>query len=260
MSPIEVAAGLAVLAGALVQSAVGFGFSLVCAPMVFAAARTPEHAIWLLLLLGLEVNLLTLATEGRRPHPLLREVAVLLAWALPGMVVGVAVLQAADARLLQVLVTVAVFAGLGVQRWAGRRAAAGGGSGPAAGVRSVPGWAPPAAGLASGALNTSVSASGPPIVLYLIGRGIPPLRLRDSLTAFFLGVSILGPVVLALGGAGADGGLPGLDAFLALAVLVVAGHLLGRPIFALLETRHYETALTAVLVVSAMAGLLVALI
>ena len=256
MSPVEIAAGLAVLAGALTQSAVGFGFSLVCAPMVFAAARTPEHAIWLLLFLSLEVNLLTLATEGRRPHPLLREVAVLLAWSVPGMALGVVVLRAADASVLQVLVTVAVFGGLAVRRWAERRAPAA----PVAPYRSVAWWAPPAAGLSSGALATSVSASGPPLVLYLIGRGIPPLRLRDSLTAFFLGASVLGPVVLALGGAGGSGDLPGLDAFLALGVLAALGHLLGRPIFALLAERHYERALTAVLVASALAGLLVALI
>ena len=173
MSGIEIAAGLAVLSGALLQSAVGFGFALVCAPLVFAAAATPEHAVWLLLVLGLEVNLLTAATEGRRVQPLWNDLGRLLAWALPGTVVGVIVLRAADARLLQVLVTVSVFAGLAARHVAARRAQAAQQLADGE-VRAPRWWAPPAAGVSSGALATSVSASGPPVVLYLIGRGIAP--------------------------------------------------------------------------------------
>ena len=69
---LEIAAGVAVLAGAALQSATGFGFALVSAPLVFAAAE-PEQAVWLLILLGLIVNLMTLGTEGRRPQPLVRD-------------------------------------------------------------------------------------------------------------------------------------------------------------------------------------------
>ena len=53
----------------MLQAATGFGFSLVAAPLLFAAIE-PEPAVVLLLVLGLEVNLLTLATERRRPRPL----------------------------------------------------------------------------------------------------------------------------------------------------------------------------------------------
>ena len=52
---LEIAAGVAVLAGAALQSATGFGFALVSAPLVFAAAE-PEQAVWLLILAGLVVN------------------------------------------------------------------------------------------------------------------------------------------------------------------------------------------------------------
>ncbi len=67
----------------MLQAATGFGFSLVAAPLLFAAIG-PEPAVVALLALGVEVNLLTLATEGRRPRPLWRATAVMLAWSVPG--------------------------------------------------------------------------------------------------------------------------------------------------------------------------------
>ena len=85
---LEIAAGLAVLAGAALQSATGFGFALVSAPLVFAAAE-PEQAVGLLILVGLIVNLMTLGTEGRRPQPLVRDSVIILAWGIPGVAVGV---------------------------------------------------------------------------------------------------------------------------------------------------------------------------
>ena len=65
MGALEIAAGFAVLAGAALQSATGFGFALVSAPLLFVAI-TPAHAVGLLILLGLVVNLMTLGTEGWR--------------------------------------------------------------------------------------------------------------------------------------------------------------------------------------------------
>ena len=41
---LEIAAGVAVLAGAALQSATGFGFALVSAPLLFAAT-TPARAV-----------------------------------------------------------------------------------------------------------------------------------------------------------------------------------------------------------------------
>ena len=70
----------------MLQAATGFGFSLVAAPLVFAALEA-EPAVGLLLVLGLEVNLLTLPGEGRRPRPLRRSLTVLLAAAAPGALI-----------------------------------------------------------------------------------------------------------------------------------------------------------------------------
>src|SRR3954462_14809742 len=97
------AACLGVVAGTMLQAATGFGFSLVAAPLLFAAIG-PEPAVVLLLVLGLEVNMLTLATERRRPRPLRRSAAAMLAWALPGALAGVAVLRALPGEALQVAV------------------------------------------------------------------------------------------------------------------------------------------------------------
>ena len=108
-------AALAVAAGAALQSATGFGFSLIAAPLVFATVE-PAQAVGLMILLGTEVNALTLVGERRRPQPDLRESAAILTAALPGAVLGVAVLRALDAVALQFAVTavllVSVVAGL----------------------------------------------------------------------------------------------------------------------------------------------------
>ena len=159
---LEIAAGVAVLAGAALQSATGFGFALVSAPLLFAAT-TPAQAVGLLMLLGLVVNLMTLGTEGRRPQPLVRESLVMLAWAIPGTAVGLVALRALDSTALQIGVTLGVFATLAV-RWLAQRR-------PDAGEGDPPAWAAPAAGLASGALTTSTTTAGPPVVLYMLARG-----------------------------------------------------------------------------------------
>src|SRR5215218_7494651 len=115
MSPLLVATAVAVMAGAALQSATGFGFALLAAPLAFAALE-PREAIGLLLLLGIEIGVLTLLTEGRRPRPFVRRCAVVLAWAVPAAVAGVAVLRALDAVTLQVAVSIGVAATLIARR------------------------------------------------------------------------------------------------------------------------------------------------
>ena len=95
----------------------------------------------------------------------------MLAWAVPAAVAGVAVLRALDAVALQVAVSVGVAATLVVRRRA-----------PAERSGPEPRWAAPATGLSAGALVTSTNTSGPPLLLYLLGRGDEPVRVRDTLT------------------------------------------------------------------------------
>src|SRR4051812_20284296 len=215
VSLLDVAAGIAVFAAAGLQSAVGFGFSLVCAPLVFAAFG-PQQAIGLLTVLGVEVNLVSVLGEGRRPRPLLRLIAVVLAAAVPGMLARVVVLRNDDAVVLQIALTVVVFIALAVQ-WR-PRAPAGPPAPPArppawtAGPRlagpppttPAPGAGPPGgprpAGLAAVLVTTAPSPAGPPLVLLLLGRGLEPIRVRDTLTVSFASLGVLGGAALAATG------------------------------------------------------------
>lgn len=229
------AACLGVVAGAMLQAATGFGFSLVAAPLLFAAIE-PEPAVVLLLVLGLEVNLLTLATERRRPRPLKRTTLIVLACAVPGALAGVAVLRSLPAEALQVAVTLGVAGTLAARRVSGAR---------------VPAWL---AGLAAGALTTSTSTNGPPLLLHLLGRGATPSAVRDTLTTSFVGLAGIGAVALLATG---DPQLPDATLVLGLVPAVVAGQLVGRRAFAQLsESDRYEPVLTAVLAVAVLAGLI----
>src|SRR5687768_10583584 len=180
VTPLLAAMIVAVMAGAAIQAATGFGFALLAAPLAFAALEQ-EEAIGLLLLLGSEIGVLTLLTEGRRPRPMVRRCAIVLLWAVPAAVAGVAVLRALDAVTLQIAVSVGVAATLLVRSRA-----------PAERRDREPRWAAPATGLCAGALVTSTNTSGPPLLLYLLGRGDEPSRVRDTLTVCQLGLSLIG--------------------------------------------------------------------
>jgi uncharacterized membrane protein YfcA len=237
-------AAAAVAAGAALQSATGFGFSIVAAPLVFAVVD-PEEAVGLLIVLGSLVNVLTLATERRRPRPVLRECAVLLGFALPGAVAGVAVLRALDPVALQVAVSVGVVGTLLARRLAGSRA--------------VPGWGGPVAGLAAGALTTSTTTAGPPLIVYLLGRRLEPVEVRDTVPVCFLGLSVVGVVALWI--TGTRGAVPDAGLVAVLVPVVAAGHLAGRPLFAaLVRGGRYEAVLTAVLLASVVGGLAAAVL
>jgi uncharacterized membrane protein YfcA len=77
-----------VAAGAVLQSAFGFGFALTAAPAL-AATVGPRPAVSALAILGLVVSVMTLAGERRRPQVLVGSAAVLVAFAIPGVGLGV---------------------------------------------------------------------------------------------------------------------------------------------------------------------------
>jgi uncharacterized membrane protein YfcA len=248
MSLLAVAAAGAVMTGAALQSSIGFGFALVSAPLLFAATSPPE-AVGLLIVLAIEVSLLTLLTERRRPEPVWRDVRTVVAWSLPGAFAGVAVLRALDEVALQLLVTAGVLVALVVNLRAEHRT-------PPAGVpHEPPLWARPAAGLASGALSTSTSTGGPPLVLLLMSRGLRPNVVRDTLTTSFIGFSLVSAAALLL--TSTRDAVPDAAAVAALVPLTALGQLAGRPLFARLAAgRAYERVLTAVLLATVVVGLL----
>ena len=74
-------AALALFIGAALQSATGFGFALVSAPILFALLG-PQEAVTAGVIVGFLLNSLTLATERRRPQVLGREAVLLVMWSI----------------------------------------------------------------------------------------------------------------------------------------------------------------------------------
>lgn len=231
-------AALAVLLGAALQSATGFGFSLVAAPILFAVLG-PQEAVSAGVLLGLLLNGLTLATERRRPVVLGRDARRLVVWSVPGLMLGALALRELPERPLSALVGVAVLAGLAVRLRGGRVAA------------HARIWHAPAAGATSGALATANSVSGPPLAFYLLARGATPAAMRDTLAAVFIVQSVLALPVLLVS---ATFTLPA--AVWALLAAALAGQVAGRRAFTWLQGERHERAVLAVLVLSALAALL----
>jgi uncharacterized protein len=239
VSALDLLLVVAVVVGISVQAAIGFGFAFFVAPAAFAAFE-PEQAVTLVLLLGVAINCLVLFGE-RRPVDVARPaVAILLAAAVPGMVLGAWVVTEADRDLLQVLVGIAVLAGAGVQAL-----------GPRTSARSVP-VLEVGGGLAAGALTTSVSVNGPAVLLVLTRIGLRGGALRDSLAAALLGLSLMAtPVVLVA--SGADRALPDGWVVLACVPALLVGHRSGAAVFRRLDDdAHHRVALVA----AGIAGLL----
>jgi hypothetical protein len=160
-------------------------------------------------------------------------------------VAGVYVLRALDPIALQIAVSVGVVATL-----VARRVASG---------RHLPAWGASVAGFAAGGLTTSTTTAGPPLLVYLLGRDLPPARLRDSLTACFLGLNLMGAIALLV--TGTKGAIPSAVLIAILVPVVAIGQMAGRPLFrALADSHAFEPIVTAILLVSVVVGLATAVL
>ena len=233
-----VLAALATLVGASVASATGFGFALILSPAMFAVLE-PEEAVTTLLVLGLVLNLLMLFGRGGRPGAIRwRAVWPLLLAAIPGLGVGVLLLAAMSKPTLQIAVGVVVIAAALVQARPAARVAAEPRE-PALGSAC-------AVGLASGALTTSTTVSGPPIVLWLQAHGVPREEFRASLAAAFLGLTVAGGAVLA------GGGMLALDPLIVAPLLgvTVVGQVAGERAFRALDATSLRSAVLALVLLA----------
>lgn len=231
--------GLTALAAACVQAATGLGFALVLTPVLFAVL-SPSGAIITVTVLGLELNLLVLLAERRRPIVAWAEVLPILAAAVPGTVCGVLILRALPKPVLQIAVGVLVIAAAVLRVRMRQPAVADGGA-----VRRL------ALGLVTGALTTSSGVSGPPLALWFSHRGLRPAELRDSLSASFLAIGAIAAFALlpVLGRAHLSASL--LASGLA---CVIGGHALGRRAFAALDARGFEPFLLGVILIAGLAS------
>ncbi|MDP9401454.1 MAG: sulfite exporter TauE/SafE family protein [Actinomycetota bacterium] len=239
MSPA--AAAVAALLGAALQSATGFGFSVVAAPLLVAVFG-PGTAVSTMVVLAFVVTSLTVAGEGRRPRVPVAEVAALIAWTVPGLLAGALALRVVPERALALLVAVVVLVAVALRLGARAPAPARAGR-PSAGRTAV-------VGLASGTLGASTGLSGPPVVFHLLGRGLDPARMRDTLAVVFMAGYVLTAAALVATGAFA------LPAELPLLLAcTVAGQVAGRPVFAALHGERYERAVLAVLALTGVLAL-----
>lgn len=182
MDPLTVAAILVLAAvAAFIQALSGFGFSLFIVPPL-AVILGPQDTVVLANLLGFVGN--SLQFVRLRAHVDRRQAARLAAGSFIGMPIGLAVLLLVDPLVLQFVIAMAVIL-FTVVLMRGLELHGGGTPGDVA------------VGLASGVLNTSTSMSGPPVIIYLHGKRLPPQVFRATITAFFLSTGVVALVLLA---------------------------------------------------------------
>jgi len=236
---LHVAAAIILLAAtaSCIQALSGFGFSLFIVPFL-SLLIGPKDTVVLANLLSITVNLIQFP---RLRHSIERKTASILALgSYAGMPVGLAVLLLIDPTALRLLIAVSVILfTLLIMR--GLRIHGGGRPGDLA------------TGFVSGVLNTSTSMSGPPIVLYLQGKGLTPAAFRSTTNAFFL-VTAVGAVGLLL----ASGSVkPWVIGAFALAMPAAeAGRMLGNRLFDHIDEARFRRLVYAILLLSATVALL----
>lgn len=189
---------------AFTQSATGFGFALLSAPVLLVGLDARTTVATLLLLHTLECALVVVDERRRFRRG---RVMPLVVGGLLGTPIGALALRAIDPRGAQVAIGAMVaVSGAFLLVTAPR---------PLPGER---GWSV-FAGLVSGALNSSTGLSGPPVALYLSNQGWSRDHFRTSLMATFL-VSNVAALLLFLPLGLLDWAVAGPSAVLAPAVLV----------------------------------------
>jgi uncharacterized protein len=224
---------VAVLAGGVLQSATGFGFSMLTSPLLLALIG-PQQAVTASSILGFLLSGVLLMGEGRRPDVATRDASILVACSLPGLVLGAIAVSTFSVQALSLVMAVGVATGL-VVRLCARRSA----------PREVGRWSAPLAGRASGALSTSTGISGPPLIFHLLARGLPPARMRDTLAAVFLSLGAIGLIPLAI-----TGSLDVPDGMPLLLACALVGQVAGRRLFARMSSGVYEPVVLGVLTVA----------
>ncbi len=217
----------------LAQTVTGFGFSLLAVPPL-SLVLEPADAIAVGLVLLVLANVTLVASEW---VDIDRGAASwLLAGSVVGLPLGLAALRALSADGLRLAVAVAVLAAVVVV------------------VTGRPqlGHGPPtllAAGVAAGALTTSLTTNGPPAALALQGRRLEPGVFRPTMGVVIGSTAVVGVVLFAL-----DGRLGG-DVPLAVAVGIPAqlvGWVVGLRVRGRVPAGWSRSAVIALLVVGAL--------
>ena len=234
-----IVAGIAIaLLASTCQSVTGFGFAPVMTPLL-ALAWDVKLAVATSMVLG-TVNLVLLLFEVRGQVSMAR-VLWLLAGFIAGVPVGVILLERLDADTLKVMVATTVIVASTLFYVS---PSFGGGEDTRTG-RLI-------AGALSGSIGSSTSLSAPPIVLYLVGRGLDMASFRATTLVFFLPSNIV--IILALAFVGRITGdvlLLSAAALPALALGVAAGAWLRRHV----QPERFRVLVLAILFITSLAVL-----
>jgi hypothetical protein len=170
-------ASVIVLLAAFCQSLTGFGFALILVPLL-SLIWDVRTAVAFSLTLSVLINIPLLALA--RHYVDGRMVLVLLAGSLLGLPLGLRLLIMLDPHVLKLLIgIVVVLSAVLLQR------------GPGATFRT-PRTRLSALfmGALSGALGTSTSMSGPPVILFLMAQDMGKRKLRGTLLAYFVPLNL----------------------------------------------------------------------
>jgi uncharacterized membrane protein YfcA len=232
MSWAAIVAVIAITAGAgTVQALTGFGFALLSTPLL-AVVVGPREAVVVSVLYGtITATSMSYQFRSTIDRPVLWRMC---AGRLVGMPLGVWLLTAVgrDALRLAIALSVLVSAWL---LWRGVRLQR---RGAAVDV---------AAGVLSGALTTSVSTGGPPLVLAMQARGMDPDTFRGTMSAVSL---YTGAIAVALLAGSGNVSRASLVATVAGAPGLVAGVAAGRALVPRVDAERFRVVVLGLLVVA----------
>jgi uncharacterized membrane protein YfcA len=167
----------AVALASAAQALSGFGFALIATPLVAVLVGPKEAVVGLTIVGPVLTTQLWLRDRGSVDRG---AVGLITVAALVGMPIGILVLTRADERTLTALIALAVIA-FALLLWRGLRV-------PARPATDA------VAGFTAGVLSTSTGTSGPPIVIALSAKEMPPVPFRATISVIFLiqsGVALL---------------------------------------------------------------------
>lgn len=238
-APDILALALVAILGSAAQSATGFGVALPVAPVAFALLSPPD-AVLTVAAASLMQNLLVLGTRHRRLELRTRDATLLIAAALPGLILGALVVSRVSKPPMQLAVGLAILGAVLFRLHEPGRVAF-----LSCRVSGLP------TGLLAGTLTTTVGINGPPLVIWFRARETTLTQLRDTLAIIFLALNLAAIPSLATRG----GTIPA-TLLPPLAVALILGHLLGLRAHQRLPTQTLDRALVAVLTTAAVASII----
>ncbi len=186
IDPAFLAIGLlTLLLAGLVQGLTGFGFALVCVP-VLALFISPKTVAPMIATYGVVTNAMIIYHAREHVQP--RHIWPLALAGVVGVPFGARLLVVLSPDTLRLLIGVTVTTLAALMAWGVRFEV----------KRERLAFAP--VGFASGLLSGSIAVGGPPVILFFTNQGIPRPVFRANIAVFFLSISLTAVVSFAVAG------------------------------------------------------------